>query len=90
MHNHPSRLTGCGVPTSTRVVYLDDGGFDDKTVIQQQPWMVSLGRWITFVRWEHQCAGSIISNKYILTAAHCFSRVMNEQYTRPEPKKLER
>ena len=82
--------TGCGVPTSTRKTLLREGGYDKTTEIQQQPWIVSLGRWISFTRWEHQCAGSIITSKHILTAAHCFARIMNEDYTRVIPEELKR
>lgn len=41
------------------------GGFPTK--IEQVPWQVSI-RFAAF----HTCGGSIIGDKWILTAAHCF------------------
>ena len=35
------------------------------------PWMVSLGGFLDEKTWDHQCAGSLITNKHVLTSASC-------------------
>ncbi len=64
--------TDCGIPY---VVHkkVNDTEFD--VTIEQQPWMVSLGRFVGPTRWEHECGGSLITNRHVLTAAHCFDEI---------------
>ncbi|XP_044761322.1 trypsin-like [Coccinella septempunctata] len=45
-----------------------------KCDIEEYPFMVSLR---TTIRLEHFCGGTLISSKWILSAAHCFSQVYN-------------
>ncbi|XP_036393237.1 transmembrane protease serine 4a isoform X1 [Megalops cyprinoides] len=53
----------CGEPASQdRIV----GGTD--TVIQDWPWQVSLQQ-----SGQHTCGGSLVSTRWVVTAAHCFS-----------------
>ena len=67
------------------------GGIRDRTLsIDEQPWIVSLGKWSSNTKWDHQCTGSIITAKHVLTAAHCFSTVMNPSFTKRIPEELER
>jgi hypothetical protein len=48
----------CGEPHRAHPdIKSDDFNVD----IQQQPWMVSLGQYLTPNKWEHQCGGSLIT-----------------------------
>ncbi|XP_060930795.1 chymotrypsin-like elastase family member 2A [Limanda limanda] len=61
---------GCGLPTfpplATRVV----GGEDVRP--QSWPWQISL-QYNRQGEWRHTCGGTLISNQWVLTAAHCIS-----------------
>uniref|UniRef100_A0A8C3L8I8 Coagulation factor XI n=1 Tax=Chrysolophus pictus TaxID=9089 RepID=A0A8C3L8I8_CHRPC len=70
----PGRISGyslrlCKKKASTRII----GGTDSSP--GEWPWQVSLH--VKLSRRRHLCGGSIISNQWILTAAHCFMSVQN-------------
>ncbi|XP_066958479.1 trypsin-1-like [Macrobrachium rosenbergii] len=58
---------GCGVnaPTSTRIVGGVPAG------VREHPWVVSLLR--TGVNPNQYCGGALLSNRHVLTAAHCLA-----------------
>ncbi|XP_051948416.1 coagulation factor XI-like [Xyrauchen texanus] len=57
-------VENCG--TSKHIRARVFGGVDSQ--LGNWPWQVSLQKWK-----KHFCGGSIIANKWIITAAHCFS-----------------
>ena len=59
----------CGELAYDYVPTIEEGVEDGK--ITQMPWMVSLGVYFG-TGYEHQCGGSIVTTRHILTAAHCF------------------
>jgi hypothetical protein len=63
-------LVVCG---QTKFIRADKNAEILKVLIEQQPWMVSIGRFLSRTRWEHDCSGSLITSKHILTAAECIA-----------------
>ena len=61
-------FSGCGEPYDTRPP--PDDGIDTDVSITQVPWLASLGGFKTRTKWDHQCGGSLVTNKHVLTAAH--------------------
>jgi secreted trypsin-like serine protease len=50
----------------------------ENNLVGHWPWMSSIGSFDeTTNLWEHQCGGSLISNKHFLSAAHCFKKEYN-------------
>ena len=68
--------TGCGAPVDTRKEFVGGESVPDAT-IKQAPWMVSLGKWQKggHTSWIHECAGSLITERHVLTSAHCFANI---------------
>merc|ERR1712179_414528 len=73
----PGRIN-CSLGQTERIY----SGFEAKE--HSWPWIVSMQIWIgdwkglDFPRgsWRHKCGGSIISEKIVISAAHCFDNVM--------------
>ncbi|XP_050459471.1 serine protease gd-like isoform X2 [Cataglyphis hispanica] len=77
IHNNPflnppdqqNNNNECGISTHTNNInLLISKGM--KTSPGQWPWLVAL--FIVKLKFEFQCAGSILTNKHVITAAHCF------------------
>ena len=51
--------------------------------VSQMPWMVTLGGFKTINNWIHQCGGSLVTSKHVLTSAHCYEIMTRaEEYIR--------
>ncbi|XP_051525978.1 chymotrypsin-like elastase family member 2A [Myxocyprinus asiaticus] len=61
---------GCGLPTYPPVVTRVVGGEDVRP--HSWPWQISL-QYSSGSNWGHTCGGTLISNEWVLTAAHCIS-----------------
>uniref|UniRef100_A0A665SX05 pancreatic elastase II n=1 Tax=Echeneis naucrates TaxID=173247 RepID=A0A665SX05_ECHNA len=72
-HNHQCCLPayGCGLPTYPPTLTRVVGGEDVRE--NSWPWQVSL-QYQSGSSFYHTCGGTLISNQWVLTAAHCISR----------------
>ncbi|XP_066499784.1 elastase 2 [Hoplias malabaricus] len=59
---------GCGLPTFPPIVNRVVGGDDVRP--NSWPWQVSL-QYLSSGNYYHTCGGTLISNQWVLTAAHC-------------------
>ncbi|KAK2898487.1 hypothetical protein Q8A67_009905 [Cirrhinus molitorella] len=59
---------GCGLPTYPPAISRVVGGVDVNP--HSWPWQVSL-QYLSGSSWYHTCGGSLISDQWVLTAAHC-------------------
>ncbi|KAK0145982.1 Chymotrypsin-like elastase family member 2A [Merluccius polli] len=62
---------GCGLPTFPPMVTRVVGGEDVRP--NSWPWQVSL-QYNREGEWRHTCGGTLISDQWVLTAAHCISK----------------
>ncbi|XP_020789111.1 chymotrypsin-C [Boleophthalmus pectinirostris] len=65
---------GCGQPTFPPVLSRVVGGQDVRP--HSWPWQISL-QYLAGDRWGHTCGGTLVSDQWVLTAAHCIG---NRQY----------
>ncbi|XP_076597150.1 chymotrypsin-like elastase family member 2A isoform X2 [Chaetodon auriga] len=61
---------GCGSPTFRPVLTRVVGGENARP--NSWPWQISL-QYNNQGEWRHTCGGTLISNQWVLTAAHCIS-----------------
>ncbi|XP_048488124.1 trypsin, alkaline A [Plutella xylostella] len=60
-------LTAAAAAASPRII----GG--SSTTIQQHPWLVQVDQLgVSSGAWVQSCAGSLVSNAWVISAAHCF------------------
>ena len=43
------------------------------------PWIASVGFWSNG-KWNHQCGATLVSQTYIITAAHCVEKDIKKRY----------
>ncbi|XP_045912157.1 chymotrypsin-like elastase family member 2A isoform X2 [Micropterus dolomieu] len=67
---HTISAYGCGLPTYRPVITRVVGGVDVRE--NSWPWQVSL-QYKSGSNFYHTCGGTLISNQWVLTAAHCIS-----------------
>lgn len=81
--NHPNlRLldhTNCGIINMDKIVGGSVAG------IQEFPWMALLAYRTGAPKPEFRCGGSVINNRYILTAAHCVTALPSSKLTKIHP-----
>ncbi|KAM4610329.1 chymotrypsin-like elastase family member 2A isoform 2-T2 [Polymixia lowei] len=68
---------GCGLPTFPPIVTRVVGGEDVRQ--HSWPWQVSL-QYKSGGSFYHTCGGTLISNQWVMTAAHCISRNTYQVY----------
>uniref|UniRef100_A0A8C9TKS8 pancreatic elastase II n=1 Tax=Scleropages formosus TaxID=113540 RepID=A0A8C9TKS8_SCLFO len=61
---------GCGLPTFPPILRRVVGGEDARP--HSWPWQISL-QYSKNGGWYHTCGGTLISNEWVLTAAHCIN-----------------
>ena len=63
-----NRITNANVLVNTRIRRPE---MEEEVPIGTWPWMVSCGYFKEAKQWFHVCGGSLITKKFVLSAAHC-------------------
>ena len=71
----------CGKPKNDHV---DVSRGSLEVDIEQQPWVVSIGSFQSDINWDHQCSGSLVTNKHVLTAARCLAGALSSEAVKNE------